>query len=222
MVSWLASACSTACRATPADAATWRVISATLDVSSSTAAATAVRSCDDLAAPCAVSCASTLTAAAAAIASAAVRIFIEASASVPITPPIDMPKSWVCCSSAAWRRSRAARAAVCSASSALALIMLSLNTWTAAAIAPISSPRPVPGMVTLRSLPASCRMASVMVRIGADMPRTTDAPMPRHRHATRPRMPRIQTRAERPSAAASLTARFAAPSFKPTRASNWS
>ena len=55
IVPWLASARSTACRATVAATVTCCPIAPKLVVSSSTAAATAVRSCDDLPAACEVS-----------------------------------------------------------------------------------------------------------------------------------------------------------------------
>ena len=97
-----------------------------------------------------------------------------AVATVPMMPPTAPSKPL-----AIWRRpdlrcaSALARARAASSSKARARIRPSLNTWTEAAMAPISSRRSAPGITTVRSCAASRLMAAVMLRIGRAMWRRT-------------------------------------------------
>ena len=99
MVIWLASARCTACPVTSAATVTWRAISPTLAVNSSTAAETPTRSTDDLAAPPAVSDAWFCTAVAdSTMTSADWRMFCDAVRSVSMTWETEIPNAWVCLS----------------------------------------------------------------------------------------------------------------------------
>ena len=84
--------------------------------------------------------------------------------------PIFASKSLFSATSVRARCSLAACSAACSSVRRLACARPSRNTWTACAIAPISSRRSVCGMSASRFPSETCRIAAVMPEIGREMP----------------------------------------------------
>ena len=118
-----------------------------------------------------------------------------------MTPEKELPKSCVCRSMAACRRSPLCfwRFPV-SPPNAAASIMLSLKTRTAAAIAPISSPRVTPGISVAMSHCARRCMACVMAATGREILRIIDQPPPTRkcrRHNEKAEDPKLRRSAER-------------------------
>ena len=79
--------------------------------------------------------------------------------------------------------------------------MFSLNTCTAAAMLPISSPRPIPGTVAAMSPSARLRIVTVIRPIGREMPCINDHPATRRSAAIAPTEIIIQVWADCPKAA---------------------
>ena len=179
------------------DCATWRVISLIEELSSSAEAATVCTLALASSAAAATLAAWPLVCPAVAdIARAVASISVAADASSPTRLATLASKPRTSASSRAARCSLAARSASCSAASWSALIMLSLNTCTAPAMAPISSLRPRPTISAVMSRSASRRIAPVIAVIGRETPRIMPSPAIADSSAASTSAPMIQTRVE--------------------------